>query len=484
MKNFLFKIITGPLSFIFCNSLLFSQQYVWVQKADFPGTARCATVFFTIGNKGYMGTGFENILKKDFWEYDPVLDSWTQKADLTGPQRFNAAHFSIGNKGYVGLGSSTYPFYTWVTDFWEYNPASNTWVQKGNFPGNGRYTTISFSIGNKGYMGTGWDQSTPYYKDFWEYDPASDIWTQKSDFAGIQRQSTAFFVIGNKGYAGFGATGSSIYNDLWEYNPVNDLWTQMANLPGSIRNNACAFSIGNYGFVGLGSITYPVLSFLNDFWKYDPSVNSWTQITSFGGTARYAVASFSIGCNAYVGTGRDASGFTNDFWELTILATASFTYLIDTCSGQVLFNNLSVNGTSFYWDFGDGTTSTALNPVHTYAVPGIYNVMLIVNESECEPDTSFQLLNLEQNSLFISIPNVLTPNGDGKNDEFKIKGTNVCENYLLKIYNRWGQLIFETDNIQLSWNGTHKGKEVPQGVYFYVLTGSKINRPGVVSLIR
>src|ERR1700741_4116936 len=74
-------------------------QGVWTQKADFGGTARTGAVSFSIGNKGYVGTGGHDAISyKDFWEYNPLLNSWTQKADFGGTARVNAIGFCVGNK--------------------------------------------------------------------------------------------------------------------------------------------------------------------------------------------------------------------------------------------------------------------------------------------------------------------------------------------------------------------------------------------------
>src|SRR5438874_2713322 len=81
----------------------------WTQKANFGGSARFGAVGFSIGIKGYIGTGINgsccpfNVLK-DIWEYDPTTDTWTQKADFGGGLRGWAVGFSIGDKGYVGTG--------------------------------------------------------------------------------------------------------------------------------------------------------------------------------------------------------------------------------------------------------------------------------------------------------------------------------------------------------------------------------------------
>ena len=86
------------------------------------GTGWCCWIF--IGNKGYIGTGYDDnpspYYYKDFWEYDSTLNTWTQKADFGGTARVGAVGFFIGSKGYIGTGS-------WDTkDFWEYEPPDTT----------------------------------------------------------------------------------------------------------------------------------------------------------------------------------------------------------------------------------------------------------------------------------------------------------------------------------------------------------------------
>src|SRR5947208_9100553 len=113
-------------------------QDTWTRKADFGGTARYGVVGFSIGSKGYMGTGdLDPNFYKDFWEYDPALDTWTQKADFGGGIRAHTASFTIGNKGYVGTGQAAVNSYT--NDLWEYDPTTNTWTQKANFGGASRF---------------------------------------------------------------------------------------------------------------------------------------------------------------------------------------------------------------------------------------------------------------------------------------------------------------------------------------------------------
>ncbi|MBL0184035.1 MAG: hypothetical protein IPP96_17830 [Chitinophagaceae bacterium] len=68
---------------------------------------------------------------------------------------------------------------------WEYDPVTNSWQQKADFGGVARQNAVGFSIGSKGYIGTG--RNPAYLKDFWEYDPTANNWSQKTDFGGTAR---------------------------------------------------------------------------------------------------------------------------------------------------------------------------------------------------------------------------------------------------------------------------------------------------------
>jgi outer membrane protease len=76
----------------------------WAQKADFGGSVRYDATGFSIGSKGYLGTGYDGIPRNDFWEYDPATNTWTHKADFGGTARNYATGISIDSKGYIGSG--------------------------------------------------------------------------------------------------------------------------------------------------------------------------------------------------------------------------------------------------------------------------------------------------------------------------------------------------------------------------------------------
>jgi N-acetylneuraminic acid mutarotase len=194
----------------------------WTQKANFPGAARAYDFGFSIGNKGFIGMGSEYEVNyyKDFWEYDTTSDTWTRKVDFGGIARITASGFSVGNKGYACFGldsnNSTY------NDLWEYDTGKNSWTQKMNKPGSGLSGQNGFVIGNNIYIGTGdsLNSLSSTLKNIWKYNTLLDSWTQEATFAGGVREASISFAIGDSGYLGAGVDSSAnFYNDLYKFYP-------------------------------------------------------------------------------------------------------------------------------------------------------------------------------------------------------------------------------------------------------------------------
>ena len=354
------------ISFLHFNINWVPGQGSWTNKADFGGLSRYMAVGFSIGNKGYLGTG--SILNvpsfNDFWEYDPLSDIWTQKANFgNGTALGFAVGFSIGTKGYIGTGIMNSNA---AQQFWEWDQATNTWTQKTSFGGAARWYATGFSIGNKGYIGLGnsVNGNPPYNQDFWEYDPIADAWTQVADFGGGPRIWAPGFSIGSKGYVGTG-NNSNYCNDFWEYDPASNVWNQKADYGGMPVNTAVGFSILNKGYIGTGVGGIPYNRY--DFWEYDPVTDIWIQIADFGGTGRAGSVGFSIGGKGYVGTGRDAVvGYTNDFWEYDP-CKASIVGNASICQGDS--TALTANsGTGYLWSTGETTQSITVTAAGNYAV--------------------------------------------------------------------------------------------------------------------
>jgi N-acetylneuraminic acid mutarotase len=314
--------ITGPAAgFLFAAHWVFAQG-TWTRMNDFPGLARTFPVAFTVGTKGYMGTGQDasgNLLN-DFWEYDATTDAWTQRANFGGTARYGAVGFGIGTKGYLGTGSSSAGP---TADFWEYNPSTNTWTAKANYGGGAVSGSGAFSISStsKGYIGgSGLDNLSNFTKKFYEYDPTANTWTSKAQppFAfgtPYLRYWGAAFSVGTKGYILSGMSCCGAYaKDLYEYNPSTNTWaSRAAYTTGYGLWNTTAFSIGTKGYFVTGEDEAGTI--VLDHKEYNPTTNTWAAMANFGGTARQGSASFVLNGCGYVIAGRDGTGALREVWK-------------------------------------------------------------------------------------------------------------------------------------------------------------------------
>jgi gliding motility-associated-like protein len=140
---------------------------------------------------------------------------------------------------------------------------------------------------------------------------------------------------------------------------------------------------------------------------------------------------------------------------------------------------------SWYWDFGDGEADNAQNTVHSYETGGDYPVTLTVTDDIGCQGVKTITVSL---SLLPVLPTGFTPNGDGENDVFIIRG-GPFQTVDFKIYNNWGELIFSTNELNTGWDGTYKGEAVPIGVYTWtfvvnVADGKVFRESGDVTLMR
>lgn len=137
------------------------------------------------------------------------------------------------------------------------------------------------------------------------------------------------------------------------------------------------------------------------------------------------------------------------------------------------------------WDFGDGTSSSVQNNIHEYERGGKYPVRLVVTNDYGCIDTTVKEIITEYASWF---PNAFSPNGDGKNDFFNGILTNVND-FDMHIFNRYGELIFETKNVMEMWNGFYQNHRAPEGAYVYKVNVTDVfNKThliaGTVNLVR
>jgi gliding motility-associated-like protein len=160
------------------------------------------------------------------------------------------------------------------------------------------------------------------------------------------------------------------------------------------------------------------------------------------------------------------------------------------CFGKVLFNATSdkpEDVSQWFWDFGDSTTA-AQNPTeHIYQGPGPYQVIFVATDkNQC--DTTVTLEASPGNSPTIDklvIPNILTTNGDGLNEKLIIDPAySECGNYTIKIFNRWGNLVFDSLNNNPEFSGQSKlGTKLGPGTYFWILSGQGYENKGTLEIV-
>lgn len=153
----------------------------------------------------------------------------------------------------------------------------------------------------------------------------------------------------------------------------------------------------------------------------------------------------------------------------------------------VTFHNVTQGGVTYWWDLGNGETSTDVYPQTTYTEPGWYDITLVAwNEIGCV-DTIQKPIRIKPEFYFYA-PNAFTPDGDGFNDVFSVSLINP-KKFNIQIFNRWGELIFESDDPRFKWDGTYRNKIVQDGVYVYKIFLTSINddyieHNGHVSVLR
>jgi N-acetylneuraminic acid mutarotase len=238
----------------------------WTPKGIFPGLTRIDGTIVVVGAKAYFGLGISfdyvtMLFYHDWWEYDPATDQWTQKADFPAAARTASTAFAASGKAYVVGGYDREVTETYSKQTWQYDPALDAWEQKANLPGPARDEAAGFGIGDKGYVGTGRGKImvlnnpvTIYFKDFYEYNALTNTWLQKADYPQATRFCAFAFMIRGNGFIGGGYNASAGYRDLYMYDQLTNQWVEKADYPGYGTSphhfgNLFHFSTLDHGYV-------------------------------------------------------------------------------------------------------------------------------------------------------------------------------------------------------------------------------------------
>lgn len=190
---------------------------------------------------------------------------------------------------------------------------------------------------------------------------------------------------------------------------------------------------------------------------YDPELEPWD------------IAQFDISLTATSTNGCITQVTKQDY--ITVYPKPEAEFTVDEEVQNIIkprfeFTDLSTeNVANWDWSFGDGTYGNDQHPIHYYDAVGDYPVELIVETQYGCLDTTGLYVKVEPVYTFY-IPNSFTPNADDVNDEFYGNGEGYSE-YSMFIYDRWGELIFESHDPEYKWDGSFKGTQVQQGTYAY-----------------
>lgn len=206
------------------------------------------------------------------------------------------------------------------------------------------------------------------------------------------------------------------------------------------------------------------------------------------------------GCYDVTFTAQDANGCANSFTVNDMVCVyanpiADFSFSPNNptvLAPTVQFNNLSINASNYNWNFGGLGTSTAVNPTFDFpeTLSGTFDVCLQVsNQDGCADSICKPVTVLDE--LVVFAPNAFSPDGNGQNEIFlPFVSGHAPDSYELRIFNRWGELIFESNSEHVGWDGTHHSLKAKNDVYVWKIKVKKISNGerkeiiGHVTLIR
>lgn len=261
---------------------------------------------FTINNVSYAVASSKEFgdPRNYLWKFNPEDFSWQK---ITIPVNFSRGIVtSNGIKAYLYI-------YDDIDNFWEFNPATNTWTKKTSYLYGRRNGTIMFATNGKVYVGGGYREfDLQPDNTFYEFDIAANTWKQIANFPdtfGNFRSEAAAFVINNVAYVGCGATNTGM-SDFYKYNPANNTWVRLHDFPDA-RHYTSSFTLNGYGYVVGG--TRVGGSSTRTCFKYDPVADTWTALKEDVGLWLLGASGFERGFafsnngKAYAGGGDSAA---------------------------------------------------------------------------------------------------------------------------------------------------------------------------------
>ena len=217
---------------------------------------------------------------------------------------------------------------------------NGNWVGRATFPGSVMGFGVSFVIGHSAWVGTGINPQYPNSRltTFYKYNPTPlpnplptptyydstlGTWSRSADFGGPARSNAVAFTIGGLAYVGTGVAndGFTPLADFWSYNPTSNSWTQIDSIhQGSTsypRLDAAAWGFDSVGYVLTGTDNY---NYFLDIWKYSPTTGHWTSKPYLPGNPRSGATTWVYGGKGYImagytpGSTHSSNNYAYDFW--------------------------------------------------------------------------------------------------------------------------------------------------------------------------
>jgi len=214
-------------------------------------------------------------------------------------------------------------------------------------------------------------------------------------------------------------------------------------------------------------------------WKHTTEANNNVDVSPFTTTTYTVVVSDS--CQTFVVEGSITVNVVEPVADFKINGSLMFNGL------PISFQNLTTGGYSYIWEFGDGNQSILTNPYHIYENYGGYEVNLIAtNEIGCQ-DSIRKWITIEE-AYYIYIPNTFTPDENRFNNTFSAVTTGI-QNLNVTIFNRWGELVYSSGDLNFKWDGVYNGVLSKQGTYIYKVnfttnSGKELDLEGHVNLLK
>jgi len=435
---------------------------IWTCSAKLVGTGAVATpnvgqggavAISSDGNTAMIGGPQNNNNRGGAWVFKRIGNNWVQQDfllpdDLIGPGQFGYA-VDISGDGNTAIISG------WLDNNqagagWVYTRDGNNWSKSyklivNDYSGSSSLNNIGDDVA---ISADGNTILISGYKDndnlgsVWVFVKSNGTWIQQGDKLHPDENQGSYVLFGNSislssngNVAVIGAFGDmGQVGAVWVFKRNCEIWSQYGNkLVGT-----------NYIYNGWPpeqgtdvAISEDGLTFIESGYEDDNFV---------GATWVFHDSPLNNMCNINISLGKD-----------TLL-----------CNGQIINWNVTNPNSQYLWQDG------SVNPTYTVTKPGNYSVK--VTQGNCCTESSITVSFKQCEKVMIEMPNLFTPNNDHKNDNFyptKIEGIELAT---LKIFNRWGDNIFETQNISNGWDGKVREKDSDTGIYYWSVSYIDVNK--------